>query len=70
MITEQELDERISWMIDEDYPAIAERFENESIVEKVRNAILALEIETLKKAVEMGENVSGLHSVQGSRPGT
>jgi hypothetical protein len=30
--------------------------------ERVKNAILALEIESLKKAVEQVENVSGLHS--------
>jgi hypothetical protein len=30
--------------------------------ERVKNAILSLEIESLKKAVEQVENVSGLHS--------
>lgn len=44
-MTEQELEERINDQID---------------MERVQAAILKLEIETLKKAVKMGENVSGL----------
>ena len=44
MPTEEELEERITEQIDR---------------ESVRNAILALEIENLKKAVEQIENVSG-----------
>lgn len=45
MPTEQELEERITEHIDR---------------ERVENAILNVEIETLKKAVEKVENVSGL----------
>lgn len=44
-MTEQELEERINDQIDR---------------ERVQAAILDLEIETLKKAVEKVENVSGL----------
>ena len=47
-MTEEELEERITEQIDR---------------ERVRNKILALEIETLKKAVEQVENVSGLSGV-------
>ena len=45
MPTAEELEERVTEQIDQ---------------ERIRNAILDLEIETLKKAVEMSENVSGL----------
>ena len=45
-MTEQELEERITEQIDR---------------ERVKEAILKLEIESLKKAVEQVENVSGLH---------
>ena len=47
MPTEEELEERIADYIDRGQRT-------------VREAILALEIESLKKAVEQGENVSGL----------
>lgn len=49
MMTEQELDERITEQMDR---------------ERVRDRILALEIEQLKKAVGRIENVSGLSGVQ------
>lgn len=45
MPTEEELEQRINDHIDR---------------ERVRDAILALEIETLKKAVEKVENISGI----------
>lgn len=48
-MTEQELEERITDQMDR---------------ERAKNAILALEIESLKKAVEQVENVSGLHGIQ------
>ena len=48
MPTEMELEERITDQIDR---------------ERVRDQILALEIQTLKKAVENVENVSGLSGV-------
>lgn len=38
--------------------------------ESVRNAILAFEIESLKKAVERVENVSGLSGVSGTGSGS
>ena len=47
-MTEEELEERITEQMDR---------------ERVREKILALEIETLKKAVEKIENVSGLSGV-------
>lgn len=47
-MTEQELEERITEQMDR---------------ERVREAILTLEIENLKKAVEQIENVSGLSGV-------
>lgn len=47
-MTEEELEERITEQMDR---------------ERVRDKILALEIETLKKAVEKIENVSGLSGV-------
>ena len=47
-MTEQELEERITDQMDR---------------ERVRDAILKLEIENLKKAVEQIENVSGLSGV-------
>lgn len=47
-MTEQDLEERITEQMDR---------------ERVRDKILALEIETLKKAVEKVENVSGLSGV-------
>ena len=37
--------------------------------ERVRDAILKLEIETLKKAVEKVENVSGFYGIQGKGAG-
>ncbi len=49
-MTEQELEERITEQIDSEH-------------RRVREAILKLEIEQLKKAVEQVENVSGLHRV-------
>ena len=48
-MTEQELEERITEQMDR---------------ERVADAILKLEIETLKKAVEKIENISGLSGVQ------
>ena len=51
-MTEEELEQRTTEMIDR---------------ERVKNAILALEIESLKKAVEQVENVSGLR--EGQRAG-
>ena len=48
MPTEEELEERVTEQIDR---------------ERVREKILALEIEMLKKAVERIENVSGLSGV-------
>lgn len=48
MMTEQELEERITDQIDR---------------ERVRDKILALEIESLKKAVERIENISGFSGV-------
>lgn len=45
MITEEELEQRTNDMIDR---------------ERIRNAILKLEIDNLKKAVAKGENISGL----------
>ena len=53
MPTEEELEQRVNEHIDR---------------EGAKNAILALEIETLKKAVEKVENISGLHD--GKREGT
>ena len=47
-MTGEELEERITEQMDR---------------ERTRDAILALEIETLKKAVEKVENVSGLSGV-------
>lgn len=47
MITEEELEQRINDQIDR---------------ERVKNAILDLEIETLKKAVEKVENISGIRA--------
>lgn len=52
-MTEQELEERITEQMDR---------------ERAKNAILAFEIENLKKAVETSENVSGIRS--GEREGT
>ena len=52
MPTEEELEQRVHEHIDR---------------EGAKNAILALEIETLKKAVEKVENISGLHG--GKREG-
>ena len=46
MLTEEELEQRVTDMIDR---------------ERVKNAILDIEIESLKKAVRAVENVSGLH---------
>lgn len=46
-MTEQELEERITEQMDSEH-------------RRVREAILKLEIENLKKAVEQIENVSGL----------
>ena len=66
-MTEQELEERISDMIDNHYEEMAERFEKESITRKVRDAILALEIESLKKAVEQVENVSRISDSSSKR---
>ena len=48
MMTEQELEERITEQMDR---------------ERVKDKILALEIDQLKKAVEKVENVSGLSGV-------
>lgn len=45
-MTEQELEERITEQIDR---------------ERIKDAILKLEIENLKKAVEKVENISGFH---------
>ena len=55
MPTEEELEQRINEQIDR---------------ERVRTAILKLEIENLKKAVEKVENVSGLCRSAGKGPGT
>ena len=46
MPTEQELEERITDEMDR---------------ERAKNAVLTLEIESLQKAVEKVENISGLH---------
>ena len=54
MPTEMELDERITEQIDR---------------ERISESILKLEIESLKKAVETVENVSGLSGVQGKGAG-
>ena len=62
-MTEQELEERVNDMIDNHYPDMAKRLEDDSITKRVRDAILKLEIENLKKAVEKVENVSGLSGV-------
>ncbi len=50
-MTEAELEERISEHLDR---------------ERVKDAILKLEIETLKKAVEKCENVSGMGTGKGT----
>lgn len=63
-MTEQELEERISDMIDNHYEEMAERFESESITRKVSDAILALEIDQLKKAVEQVECVGNVVRIQ------
>lgn len=47
-MTEQELEERITEQMDR---------------ERVKDAILAIEIESLKKAVDKVENVSGLSGI-------
>lgn len=54
-MTEEELEERITEQIDR---------------ERVKDKILALEIEMLKKAVEQIENVSGFSGVQREGEGT
>ena len=51
-MTEEELEQHINGMIDR---------------ERVKDAILKLEIETLKKAVDQVENISGLHGGKGNR---
>ena len=53
-MTEEELEERITEQMDR---------------ERVRDAILSLATESIKKAVEQVENVSGLHGIQGQRTG-
>lgn len=53
-MTEQELEERITEQIDR---------------ERVKDAILKLEIEMLKKAVENVENVSGIRESKGTGAG-
>ena len=53
MPTEEELEQRITEQIDK---------------ERIQTAILKIEIESLKKAVEKVENVSGIQS--GKREGT
>lgn len=53
-MTEQELEERITEEMDR---------------ERIRNAILDLEIETLKKAVGQVENISGIRESKGNRAG-
>lgn len=52
MITEEELEQRINEQIDR---------------ERINNAILKHEIESLKKAVGQIENVSGIHSGERER---
>ena len=47
-MTEQELEERISDMIDNHYDEMVERFENESITAKVMNVIYGIGIECKK----------------------
>ena len=69
MPTEEDLEQRISRMLDEEYPEMAERMEEQSITKRVRDAILKLEIENLEKAVEQCENVSGFSGVQGKGSG-
>ena len=69
MPTEEDLEQRISRMLDEEYPEMAERMEEQSITKRVRDAILKLEIENLEKAVEQCENVSGFSGVQGKWSG-
>ena len=54
-MTEQELDDMITERMDR---------------ERIKDAILKLEIENLTKAVEQIENVSGLHGVQRKGAGT
>lgn len=54
-MTEQELEERITEQMDR---------------ERVKTAILKLEIENLKKAVERIENVSGFRGSTGKGAGT
>lgn len=51
-MTEQELEERINENLDR---------------ERHQNAILSLEIETLKKAVKKVENISGFRKGEGKR---
>lgn len=51
-MTEQELEERITEQMDR---------------ERAKAAILTIEIENLKKAVETVENVSGLSGSEGTR---
>ena len=54
MPDEQELEQMVTAQIDR---------------ERVQSAILKLEIETLKRAVEKVENVSGFHKGAGRRAG-
>ena len=53
-MTEEELEQRVNDLIDR---------------ERIKTAILKLEIDKLKKAVKKVENVSGLHDLQRERDG-
>ncbi len=53
-MTEEELEQHITRQMDQ---------------ERIKTAILNIEIESLKKAVEKVENVSGLHGSEGNGQG-